>query len=145
MNFQFLIKGSILGLIAALCTSHVSAQKIADQELKTNVTTISGAIHYVKQLEPIKFNYDVQKFKNLKLPSSTQYGFTSNSVGSAFPSILQETSQMYPAGKNSLRIAKYDDINKDNLIPVLVAAIQEQQIEIENLRKEITRLKEVAK
>ena len=145
MNFQFLIKSSLFGLIASMFSLNVNAQKIEDQKLKTNVSVISGAISYVKKLEPIKFNYDVQKFKHLQLPQETQYGFTINSVDTSFPSIVKETAKMYPAGKNSMRIALYDEVNTGNLIPVLVAAIKEQQVEIENLKKELGRLKEAAK
>jgi len=145
MNFQFLIKGSLFGLIASLCSLTVNAQKIEDQQLKTNVAVISGAINYVKKLEPIKFNYDVQKFKYLNFPEQTQYGFNISSVGASFPSMVQEAAKMYSAGKNNVRIAKYDEVNTDNLIPVLVAAIKEQQVEIDNLKKELGRLKEAAK
>jgi len=145
MNFRFLIKSSLFGLMALLCSLAVNAQKIEDQQIKTNVDIISGAINFVKKLEPVKFNYDVQKFKYLELPEHTQYGFNISSIDTSFPSIVRQTAKMYPAGKNNMRVAKYDEVNTDNLIPVLVAAIKEQQAEIENLKKELDRLKEAAR
>lgn len=44
-------------------------------------------------------------------------------------------------GKNVYRGTKVKTIDETSLIPVLVASIKEQQVEIEKLKKDITELK----
>jgi hypothetical protein len=136
-----LIKGSLLGSIFTVLALNVNAQKITDNELKVNIAEITNPITQLKELEPISFSYNVDKQKNLKLPLGSQYGFATKSVSTNFPSVVYETSKMYSAGKNQFKTAKYDEVNMEKLIPVLVAAINEQQAQIDVLKREIEALK----
>ncbi|MFA4868583.1 MAG: tail fiber domain-containing protein [Pedobacter sp.] len=136
------LKCSVTGLLLGAATLTASAQKINEQELKVNVGKIANSTQHLKNLEPVTFNYDVSKYKHLKLPAGAQYGFMASNVQTEFPEMVYEASKVYDAGKNSSKVAKYSEVQTENLIPVLVAAIKEQQAEIELLKKEVRQLKE---
>lgn len=138
----FLIKGSAMALLLSSAMLSVNAQKIDEQELKVNVGKIANSTQHLQNLEPVTYNYDLNKYKHLKLPAGEQYGFLASNVQSEFPAMVYEASKSYEAGKNNSKIAKYNEVQIENLIPVLVAAIKEQQAEIEQLKKEVLLLKD---
>lgn len=140
MNYP-LFKGTLMGLLLSACAITASAQKINEQELKVNVGKISNSTQHLKNLEPVTFKYDVNKYKHLKLPAGEQYGFLASNVQPEFPAMVYEASKVYESGKNNSKVAKYNEVQTENLIPVLVAAIKEQQAEIELLKQEIKLLK----
>jgi len=134
-----------VALLLSACAITASAQKINEQELKVNVGKISNSTQQLKNLEPVTFKYDVDKYKHLKLPAGEQYGFLASNVQPEFPAMVYEASKMYESGKNNSKVAKYNEVQTENLIPVLVAAIKEQQAEIELLKQEVKLLKAKSK
>lgn len=145
MKQPFLGKIAIAAILLSAAALNVNAQKIQEQELKINVTEISNPVKHLINLEPITFKYDVSKFNYLKLPSGNQYGFKTNNLKTEFPEMVKETGKVYGAGKNHSKVAKYDEEQTQSLIPVLVAAIKEQQAQIDKLKKELAQLKQSAK
>lgn len=141
MKYPFVIKGSVLGLLLSACAITASAQKIEEQQLKVDVEKITNPVNRLNNLEPITFKYDVQKFSSLDLPNGQQYGFIASNVLPQFPEMVYEASKMYSSGKNNSKVAKYSEVQQENLIPVLVAAVKEQQAQIEALKKELDFLK----
>ncbi|WP_316811933.1 tail fiber domain-containing protein [Pedobacter heparinus] len=144
MNYT-LFKGTVIGLLLAAVSITANAQKINEQELKVNVGKISNSTQHLKNLEPVTYKYDVDKYKHLKLPAGEQYGFLASNVQPEFPAMVYEASKVYESGKNNSKVAKYNEVQTENLIPVLVAAIKEQQAEIELLKKEVQLLKQKSK
>jgi len=140
-----LFRGAAVALLLSACAITASAQKINEQELKVNVGKISNSTQQLKNLEPVTFKYDVDKYKHLKLPAGEQYGFLASNVQPEFPAMVYEASKMYESGKNNSKVAKYNEVQTENLIPVLVAAIKEQQAEIELLKQEVKLLKAKSK
>ena len=130
-------------LIAALgaVTSPVSAQKIAESELKKNVTPLNGSLSYIIKLQPLAYEYHNEKYENLRLPAGRRYGFNSEDVRQVLPEIVSDENKFYPFGKNSYKTATISTTDLQSLIPILVAAVKEQQQEIENLKAEVNRLK----
>src|SRR5690606_6383308 len=108
---------------------------------KTNIEKIENSIEKLKSLNPIVYKYARDKFKNLDLPAGNRYGFLVRDVENVFPDMLETSSKIYKKGKNTTKIAQYDDVDNERLIPVLVAAIKEQQEQIEALKKEVEQLK----
>ena len=144
MNYP-LFRGSVMGLLLGIASLTASAQKINEQELKVNVGKISNPTQHLKNLEPVTYQYDVNKYKYLKLPAGEQYGFMASNVQPEFPAMVYEASKVYEAGKNNSKVARYNEVQTENLIPVLVAALKEQQAEIELLKKEVELLKAKSK
>lgn len=138
---KFLLKGFYALLLTIGSTYAVQAQQVNEEDLKINITKISNSTEQLKNLEPIAFNYDTNKFKNLDLPNGDQYGFLASNVETTFPNMVQTSAKVYNAGKNNAKVAKYNEVDKESLIPMLVAAIKEQQEQIEALKQEVEALK----
>jgi hypothetical protein len=140
-----LSKGAVMSLLLSACAVTASAQKIDEQELKVNVGKISNSTRQLIKLEPVTFKYDVNKYKHLKLPAGEQYGFLASNVQPEFPAMVYEAAKVYESGKNNSKVAKYNEVQTADLIPVLVAAMKEQHAEIELLKREIKLLKAKSK
>lgn len=122
--------------------STLNAQQLNEHELKINIQDIRNSTEQLNKLTPITFDYDTKKFSTLNLPQGSQYGFLASNVKSILPDIARQSSQVYSLGKNTTKTATYDSVDAESLIPLLVAAIKEQQQQIESLRKELDALKE---
>ncbi|WP_140938868.1 tail fiber domain-containing protein [Sphingobacterium lumbrici] len=131
---------SVLALAFGTCTI-VNAQQLNEQELKLNIDKISNSTERIKALEPVTFVYNTDKYKKLNLPTGNQYGFLASNVESVFPDLVQASSKFYSSGKNTSKVAKYEEVNLNDLIPLLVAALKEQQAQIEALQQEVNNLK----
>ena len=141
MKYPLAGKSAFCGLLLFACALTANAQKIDEKELKVEVQKVSGATQQLVSLQPVKFRYDIKKYKYLNLPEGNQYGFLSNNVQTALPDLVHETSKQVPAGKNNTKVASYDEVDSKDLIPLLVGAIKEQQAQIEQLKTEVEQLK----
>jgi hypothetical protein len=141
MNYLFNNKSLVTGLLIAVCAVSASAQKIDDKQLKVGVAEINNPIQYLDKLKPITFKYDGSKFKDLKLSTVLQHGFLTQEFKDEHPELVFEAFKTFPAGKGSTKTIRYDEVSNDSLIPVLVAAIKEQQAQIEALTRELRQIK----
>ena len=135
------IKCSFL-LLSGICISiALSAQDLPDAAIKKNVVAIDNPLQRIIQLEPKRFEYNVNDYKHLKLQSGYRYGFMAEDIQSVFPDLVKEKSVRYMFGKNVYRNSTIKTVDETSLIPVLVASIKEQQAEIDQLKLEILALK----
>jgi Chaperone of endosialidase len=134
-------KTASLFLAFILVSFFSQAQDIADAAIKKNISAINDPLQKLIQLSPKSFEYDHKNYKHLKLQAGTQYGFIAEDLQAIFPNLVKERSVSYMFGKNAYRQTTIKVIDEASLIPVLVAAIKEQQIAIENLKTEIQGLK----
>jgi|SRR5690606_2634793 len=137
-------KGTFALLLTCGLLNVTHAQQVSEEELKINVAKISNSTEQLKSLEPVVYDYDTNKFKKLELPSGKQYGFLASNMKEVFPNMVQASSKVYLSGKNASKVARYNEVDTESLIPVLVAAIKEQQEQIEALKKEVEQLKSKA-
>lgn len=140
-NTNIIFKTVSLFLAFTIMCFYSQAQNISDADIKKNVTAISEPLQKLIQLNPSSFEYDNSNYKHLKLQHGLQYGFIAEDLQAVFPNLVKERSVSYMFGKNAYRNSKIKVIDEASLIPVLVAAIKEQQIAIENLKTEIQGLK----
>ena len=131
-----------VAILLFLTTLSANAQSIPEKDLKTNISAIEKPIEKLQQLEPIYYSFNTDKLVHLKLATSSQYGFKLQSAQATFPSLIKTENKSYSAGKNNIKNATYQELDTKHLIPVLVAALQEQQKSIEALKKEIALLKQ---
>ncbi|MEJ7560698.1 MAG: tail fiber domain-containing protein [Pedobacter sp.] len=141
MKHLFKAKGLVTGLLLTICAVSASAQKIDEQQLKTGITEISNPLEYLETLKPITFKYDRSKFKEGKWPMATQHGFLAQDFKIQHPELVFEAFKTFPAGKGSTKTIRYDEVSSESLIPVLVAAIKEQQAQIEALKQQLSQMK----
>lgn len=137
-----MFKISFLGLLIGMASQQVFAQKIEEKDLKVGVEKITKSTDQLKNLEPVSYQYAADKYKYLQLPKGERYGFLASNVEASFPDMVFESSKVYSSGKNSTKVAKFEEVNTESLIPLLVAAIKEQQEQIDTLKKELQALKE---
>lgn len=134
--------GVALATIAGIITLNTaSAQTVSDKQLKKNAEPVKNSLNYINQLEPLKFEFDNQKYKQLNLPAGTQYGFAADDVKLVLPELVTKDYKWYTAGKNNQRTVTTGAVDYEKLIPLLVGAIKEQQAEINELRAHIQQLK----
>ena len=117
------------------------SQTIADNAIKKNRTSIENATASLSQLEPLKFEYDVDANKQLGLKKGVQYGFLADNVRATFPELVKSKNVSYMHAKNVQKEAKLSAIDEESLIPILVASIKELHIEIGKLKEEVKALK----
>lgn len=127
-----------IAVLAFLSVSHSGfAQFVPDQDLKKNVQPVKNALSYVEQLKPKKFEFNTAKYAMLKLPAGQQYGFLTEDVQRILPELVATRSQAYQTGKNAYKSASYKNYDLESLIPILVGAIQEQQAQIDELKRQL--------
>jgi len=66
-----------------------------------------------------------------------QYGFAVEEVEAVFPELVTRTTENYMFGKNTYRTRVVKTVDVQRLIPILVAAVKEQQGEIEQLKRAV--------
>ena len=87
-----------------------------------------------------QYYFDTEKYKHINLPIEKQWGFIAQEIEEVIPEMVKDA--VLPGEYNSLTKEKLsDDVNiksiqYDRLFPVLVKAIQEQQAQIEELKKQ---------
>lgn len=121
--------------------SLVNAQSISDQEIKTNIQSISQPLQKLSSLEPQVFEYNTKRFAHLSLPKGVQYGFMTENVEKVLPGAVNTTRYSFMKGKNSYQQTLVRSTDLQSLIPLLVASIKEQQTQIDALKVELDILK----
>ncbi|RVU01229.1 tail fiber domain-containing protein [Mucilaginibacter limnophilus] len=140
MNF---LKTTIALAIAILYFNiqGANAQQLNEKELKVNTTPVTRALSAITQLDPVVFEFNTNKFKQLNLPQGKQYGFIAEDVKQFLPGVISTETKWLPAGKNNYRTVNTSNVDYEKLIPLLVGAIKEQQAEIEELKANLHQLK----
>lgn len=119
-----------------------NAQAIPDSVLKKNITAIENPLQKLLQLSPKKFEFDRASYKHLKLQAGPVFGFIAEDVETVFPALVSEKSVSYLFGKNLYKNSTINVIDEKALIAVMIASIKEQQFQIEQLKAEMTELKQ---
>ena len=107
----------------------------SDRRYKKNIGAIEGseALQNLLQLKPSCYEYDFLKFPSLNGVAGITNGFIAQDLEKIFPEVVVKDA------------AGYRSVNYAALIPVLTAAVQQQQQQIEQLKKEISSLKKTVR
>ena len=111
----------------------------SDQRFKKNIKAIEKSITLVKQLRPVRYDFRTNDFPALNFPSTTQYGFIAQDLETIIPELVSTSKEVTSTNGESF-ISK--SINYIELVPLLTKAIQEQQVIIEELQREVKALSE---
>ena len=133
--------GFFNGNVVYTGTSH----QLSDMRVKKNITGLVGGLNKVMALKPKSYDMRVDEFKDaVNLSHKHEFGLLAQDVESVIPELVEEvvvpsrlTSQdlKNKVKKESLKLKALD---YTGLIPVMLAAMQEQQAQIDSLRAEIS-------
>ena len=119
-----------------------SAWTISDRKLKKDISDLEiNATETISKIKVKQYYFDTEKYKGINLPSELQWGFIAQDMEEIIPGMI----------KNSIHPAQYDPISRekigedieikaiqyDKLFPLLIKSAQEQQTQIEELKKQI--------
>lgn len=127
----------------------------SDKNVKKNIQDVGDAMSIINKLQPKNFEFrNDGKYASLHLPKGSHYGLLAQDLEQVLPNLVNEMEQELnttpPAeGKEATQskeaakkeTMKIKGINYDELIPILIKAVQEQQKEIEDLKEVVTSLK----
>ncbi|MFL5753714.1 MAG: tail fiber domain-containing protein [Bacteroidia bacterium] len=121
---------------------------ISDKRLKKDIVKIENSLDIIKKLSPVSYNFDQESHMNLNLAKGKQYGFISQEVQQILPELTAPV--VYPSlvgtdGKQISTKEEYLGLNYQGFTAIMVDAIKQQQILIENQQKQIDELKELLK
>lgn len=145
VNSNFHVNGDI--------THSGSITQTSDRNLKENIQNLEYGLGTIMKLRPTSYNFRGDgEYNGLKLSTGLHYGLIAQEVEEVLPSLVKDNKHTYlapaegagpnnPEEKTEVKNMDYKTMNYTELIPVLIKAVQEQQEEIEKLRKQIESLK----
>lgn len=121
--------GFFSGSIYATNAILPGASSPSDRNLKKNIQNLTGATSIIKQLYPKTFLYDTEKYADADLPKKMQFGLIAQELEGVLPNLVENNT--HPTGLS------FKSVNYTGLIPILIKAMQEQQTEIERLKRKL--------
>jgi hypothetical protein len=112
-----------VGLGGTVFATNTTISAISDARLKENVQDIDVGLSAILALKPRKFDWKSNKGKDIK----GDRGFIAQEFETVFPNLIDEWKDNAPEGE-----APYKSVRQD-LIPVLVKAIQELTARVQTL------------
>jgi hypothetical protein len=114
-----------VGMAGTVFATNTTISAISDARLKENVQDLDVGLGAILALKPRKFDWKAGKGKDIK----GDRGFIAQEFEQVFPNLIDEWKDEAPEGE-----APYKSVRQD-LIPVLVKAIQELAAEVNALKK----------
>ncbi|MBL7931920.1 MAG: T9SS type A sorting domain-containing protein, partial [Bacteroidia bacterium] len=114
----------------------------ADSKLKTATEPIQKASEKISLLKPSYFSYK-DDLKSMNLPSGKQMGLNAQDLEKDFPELVTEMTDIsgYLESNKGESIKTFKAVNYTNLIPLLIAGVQEQQEQLKQQAKDNEDLK----
>jgi len=118
---------------------------ISDKKMKNNISDLNvNAVSAILRLQPKKYEYKFREYPHMNLPQTEQWGFIAQEIEEVLPEMIHRV--VHPAktdeeGNIIHPEVELKGVNYDRLYPLLIKAIQEQQAEIDELKKQIEELK----
>lgn len=120
----------------------------SDRRFKKDIRKLEGgeAVTSIMHLNPTSYHYRADEFPGMGFnPDKTAFGFIGQELEKVFPNLvakkpIPDPTQAPTARQQANNVDGYYTVDYVGLIPVLTAAIQEQQRTIEELTKRIEQL-----
>jgi hypothetical protein len=113
----------------------------SDRRLKSNIQPIGSALDKINRINGVHYTITTKSKAldgEVKSTSKEQYGVIAQDVELVFPEMVKEKALFINAGDETM----YKTVDYIQLIPVLLEAIKELQLEVETLKQEVNTLKE---
>jgi hypothetical protein len=123
----------------------------SDESLKKNIEPIKKALDIVAQLNPVTYDFDLEKNPGMGLNKEMEYGFLAQEVQKVLPEIVREknlptnaNTEITPNQAQNLELEKFMVMDYTRIIPILTQAIKEQQDIIKEQNVRILALEKMA-
>lgn len=126
----------ILDTVKQCATLHYYTDRYnpaSDKRLKKNIIPVADALFNISKLNIYSYEYEAPKGYTGFLPDGLHYGFMAQELKNVYPAFVQ------------LNKDGYYSVNYQEMIPILAKGIQEQQTQIDDLKKEVAELKSMIK
>ena len=100
----------------------------SDMRFKDNITKLASPLERLLRIEGVEYTMRTKEFPQYHFPEGRQMGLLAQNVEQVVPEAVSEMNG-------------YKAVDYARLVPLLVESIKEQQQQIEELKKEIRRLK----
>lgn len=109
---------------------------IGEQGMSKNVSMISNALGLIDQIQPKKYQLDDTKYPTLNLSSDKEiYGIVAQDLEKVLPGLVQDIPV-----PNSTSSETVKGINYSELVPILIQAVKEQQVQLKDQQNKIEQL-----
>jgi hypothetical protein len=150
-NFNYGVYGTAYGGItdyAGYFNGPIYATNItttSDRKLKQDIQPLTSGLEQLLKLRPATYQYKTKEYKHMNLPEGKQVGLVADEVKQVFPQLVRSVVQpaQYNEKDKTKEISpevKFEGVNYQGLIPVLIASIQEQQQQIMDKDEKIANL-----
>ena len=100
----------------------------SDKRFKDNILTLDNALEKVMALRGTSYAFRTEEFKDMNFDAGNQIGFIAQEMKNVLPELVKEDENGYHA------------VNYQGVVPVLVEAMKEQQVQIEEKEAAIQNL-----
>lgn len=119
-----------VGYGGTVYATNTTISAISDQRFKENIQDLDVGLDKIMALKPRKFDWKAGKGKDIK----GDRGFIAQEFEQVFPDLIDEWKDPAPEGEEPYKSVRQD------LIPVLVKAIQELKAQNDDLRARVAQL-----
>jgi len=104
----------------------------SDEKFKKNISDYNNALDNIMKLRPVTYEMKTEEYPFMNFEKGVQIGFIAQEMEPIFPSLV--VSGAHPGENENDPFIEYKGINYIGLTPILVKALQEQQIKIDDLK-----------
>jgi hypothetical protein len=117
-----------LHVVGNICATGTIAA-CSDSRYKDNIETITDALVLLEKINGVTFDWRTDEFPEQRFSEDQQVGFIAQDINEVLPEVVSQGSDGFYS------------VDYGKLTPVLVAAVKEQQQQIENLKVELAKNK----
>ncbi len=104
----------------------------SDRRAKTNIEPLTGNLEKIMGLNPVSYEYKESFKGDNEALEGVKIGFIAQEVAEVDPTMVSEVTETF--GYNT--IDDFKVLNTSNMVPMLVGAVQEQQLIIDDLQQQ---------
>ncbi len=111
---------------------------VSDRKLKTSIEPLEQAMDFINALKPKSYLFNTERFPQLNLPEGQHYGLIADEIEDVLPTLVRQNESL-DLPENTEKVS-FKVVNYQELVPVLIKGIQEQQEMINTLQTRIETL-----
>ncbi|MCD4728275.1 MAG: tail fiber domain-containing protein [Pirellulales bacterium] len=110
----------------------------SDRKLKTNIQPLNSALNKVNDIKVYSYNF--KEVEGMELPEGKNFGFIAQELELVYPELVTQDVHTIENEDKTTKTIEYKGISYIGMIPILTKSIQEQQLIIDSLQKQIDKL-----